>query len=121
MNKEKRNDMSDINENGLVSVAMQIILHAGDARNSAMEALNAVKKEDFKLAKEKIAEAKKSIVLAHNSQTEVIRNEVSGIKYEPCLLFTHAQDTLMTINSEIILAENIVDLFETYDKKLKQK
>jgi len=113
--------MSDLEENELIPVAMQIILHAGDARNSASEALDAVKKGDFELAKDKIEEAKKFIVLAHGAQTEIIQNETRGIKYEPCLLFTHAQDTLMTINSEVILAKNIVELFEIYDKKLNSR
>lgn len=113
--------MSDLYENELIPVAMQIILNAGDARNSAVDALNAVKKGDFKLAREKVTEAKKFIVLAHNSQTDIIQKEAGGAKYEPCLLFTHAQDTLMTINSEITLTENIVDLFEVYEEKLKQR
>ncbi|MDF2944928.1 MAG: lactose/cellobiose transporter subunit [Herbinix sp.] len=111
--------MEDIMENELVPIAMQIILNAGDARNSTASALNAVKMEDFTVAKERIKEAKEFIRLAHVSQTEVIQNETRNKAYEPCLLFAHAQDTIMTINSEVIIAEQIIDLFEIFNKKIE--
>lgn len=99
-------------ENELIPVSMQIILHAGDAREKAKEAIKLAKALDFDGAKKRLAEAKADIVLAHQSQTEVIQNEAAGKNYEPSLLFTHAQDTLMTIASEINLTKDIVDLFE---------
>jgi len=36
------------------------------------------------------------------------------------LLFNHAQDTIMNVMSESIMAEQIISLFEVYDKKLNQ-
>ncbi|RDU24692.1 PTS lactose/cellobiose transporter subunit IIA [Anaerosacchariphilus polymeriproducens] len=111
--------MEEYMENELVSVAMQIILNAGDARNAALAALDAVKTGDFTEAKKKIEEAKASIRLAHVSQTEVIQNETRGKTYQPSLLFTHAQDTIMTINSEVILAEQLLGLFENVYKKIE--
>lgn len=113
--------MEENMENELVTVAMQIILNAGDARNFAISALDNVKKGDFNVAREKIKEAKEYIRLSHVSQTEIIQNETRGETYEPCLLFTHAQDTLMTINSEVILAEQLVELFEIVYKKIETK
>lgn len=113
--------MEDIMENELVAVAMQIILNAGDARTAAASALEAVKKENFEEAKEKIKAAKECIRLAHISQTEVIQNETRGKSYAPCLLFTHAQDTIMTINSEVMIAEQLVDLFEIVYKKIDSR
>ena len=110
--------MSDIIDNELISVAMEIILNAGDARNNASYALEAVKVADFELANKEIAKALDSIRLAHIAQTKVIQDETRGIQHEPCLLFAHAQDTLMTINSEIIITRQIIDLFEIYENKL---
>lgn len=107
--------------NELVEVAMQIILNAGDARNEVGKALDLVKEENFEKAKENIICAKEFIRLAHVAQTEVIQNEASGKEYKPCMLFTHAQDTLMTINSEVILAEKLVDMFEIIIKKIENK
>ncbi len=110
--------MEDIMENELVGVAMQIILHAGDARTAVERALDCIKEENFMEAKEKMVEARECIRLAHVSQTEVIQNETRGKTYEPCLLFAHAQDTLMTINSEVLLSEKLIDLFEVVLKKI---
>ena len=51
----------DIMENELVNVAMQIILHAGDARLRVEDALAQVKQFHFDEAKQKIAEAEECI------------------------------------------------------------
>ena len=104
----------DIMENELVNVAMQIILHAGDARLRVEDALAQVKQFHFDEAKQKIAEAEECIHQAHVAQTEVIQNETRGKTYEPCLLFAHAQDTLMTVMSEIHLTEKMLSVFERF-------
>jgi PTS system cellobiose-specific IIA component len=93
-------------ENELISVAMQIILHAGNGRTKAQEAIN-----------DALKEAKDHIVLAHRSQTAIIQNEAAGKSYQPSLLFTHAQDHLMTITSEVNMTRDLVDLFEVVMKK----
>lgn len=110
-----------LEESELISVAMNIILHAGDARTDTDLALKLVKEGDFEGAKSKIIDAKENIRLAHASQTEVIQNESRGKAYEPCLLFNHAQDTLMTINSEVRLAEHLIELFEVFFKNAMNK
>lgn len=104
-------------ENELVPVAMSIILHAGDARVKAQEAIKLAKELKFEEAKAKVKEARENIVLAHKSQTETIQGEAAGKSYEPSLLFTHAQDTLMTIASEVNLTRDLVDLFELAMKR----
>ena len=73
--------MSMDEQKELVQVAMQIILHAGDARNHATEALKAAKQFDFE-------------------------------KYEYSMLFAHAQDTLMTIMSEINMSTEMIDILK---------
>ena len=55
----------DIMENELVSVAMQIILHAGDARIKVEIALKQAKQFNFTQAKETIQEAEECI---HHSE-----------------------------------------------------
>ena len=109
----------DIMENELVSVAMQIILHAGDSRIKVEIALKQAKQFNFTQAKETIQEAEECIHQAHISQTEVIQNETRGKTYEPCLLFAHAQDTLMTIMSELNLAKELIDFFEIMNNKIE--
>lgn len=111
----------DFEVNELVTVAMQIILHAGDARIKVEGALDKVKVFDIEGAKAGIVEAKECIRLAHQAQTEVIQNETRGKTYEPSLLFNHAQDTLMTIMSELKLAKEMIALFEVLDTKINEK
>lgn len=110
--------MEDIMENELAETAMQIILNAGDARTDTTSALAAVKQWNFTEARAKLQQAKEAIRLAHISQTEIIQNETRGKEYTPSLLFIHAQDTLMTINSEVLLAEQLIDLFEAVYKRI---
>ena len=110
-------ELPEEEENELIPVAMQIILHAGDARIKITEALKSAKRFDFEEAAQKMKEGKHEITLAHNCQTEIIQNEASGISYGFSLLFAHAQDTLMTINSEVRMAEEMIDILKLIDEK----
>lgn len=101
-----------------VQSAMEIILNAGDARLKNKEALEAVAQGDLAAAREKMAEAHAKITEAHRVQTDAIQGEAAGEKMEYSLLFTHAQDTLMTINSEITITKQLVSVFEAYDARL---
>ena len=49
--------------------AMQIILHAGDARLKTAEALKSLKTFDIERAKQQLLDANEDIVAAHQSQT----------------------------------------------------
>lgn len=104
-------------QNELISVAMQIILHAGDARNFARESLSLAKNFEFEKADHKLKEAEESLVLAHKSQTEIIQNEASGHSYQFSLLFAHAQDTLMTIQSELKMSKEMIDILKIISKQ----
>lgn len=117
MSEMEREVVEEQEESELVPVAMQIIMHAGDARIKITEALKEAKRFDFDQAAADMKEAKSEITLAHNCQTEIIQNEASGISYGFSLLFAHAQDTLMTINSEVRMAEEMIDIL----KLLKEK
>lgn len=98
-------------DNPLIHVSMQMILHAGDARLNISEAIKSASLYDFEKAEELMKEAQQNINLAHQSQTNVIQNEMAGKEYEPCILFAHAQDTLMTITSEMKFAEQFILLY----------
>lgn len=99
----------------LLSAAMEMIMNAGDARLYVKHALDAVEVFDFPEAKAQMALAKENWVKAHHAQTDIIQNEAAGNAYEYSILFTHAQDTLMTINSEMILAEQLIHMFQALD------
>lgn len=100
--------------------AMQIILHAGDARLKTSEALKALKSFDIKLAKEHLAQANEDIILAHQTQTEALQAESNGDEIEYSILFSHAQDTCMSVCSEINITEQLIDICESIDNRLKK-
>lgn len=104
----------------LTLVAMQIILHAGDGRGFLRKAMEALEKFQFSQAWEYIGEAKKEIELAHDAQTTLIQSEAQGEKYEFRFIFTHAQDTLMTIMSEENLCETIIRITEAFYKEMNK-
>lgn len=110
-----------IEDSPLVPVAMDIILHAGDAREKATAALKHAKKYEFQAAADCLEEAKKLITKAHCAQTDVIQGEVRGEEHDINLLFIHAQDTLMTIKSEVKLTAELIEMFEIISKKLDEK
>lgn len=53
-------------------------------------------------------------------QTDAIQNETRGEKSEYSLLFAHAQDTLMTIYSEINIAKQLIKIFEVYENRISK-
>lgn len=113
--------MEDLDENPMVQVALKIILAAGEARTRANEALDALAKKDYQTARDKIAAARNHIIEAHEFQTEIIQAEASGEHFDPCLIFNHAQDTLMTIMSEVNISERMLVLFEAFFEECHEK
>ena len=72
----------------LVQVAMNVIMHAGDARDYIRKAGTKLSALDL------------DGVEAHKAQTSVLQNEAEGDSVPMTVLFSHAQDTLMTVESE---------------------
>lgn len=91
--------------------AMNILMNAGEARESVKEAYEVIAQGDLAAAQAKLDEADKKILEAHRIQTDHIQGVFRGEPQEYSLLFTHAQDTLMTINSEIVTAKNLYSVF----------
>ncbi len=100
-------------------VAMQMIMHAGDARTKTMDALRALKVFDIEKARENLVGAKEYLVKAHNVQTGALQKEAEGEEVEYSVLFSHAQDTCMTVYSEMNIAEHLTDVCESIDNRLK--
>jgi len=99
-------------EDELNEVAMNIIINAGDARNKAKTAMDSAKKYDFEEAYQYIEEAETLIGKAHKSQTEVIQEFAGGKEFSANLLFIHAQDTLMTIKSELNMLSELISVLD---------
>lgn len=100
-------------ENTLEGTIFQIILHGGNGKSAAMEAIAAAKQGDFLLAQEKLEEAGNALNEAHKVQTSLIQGEVRGEKTEVSLLMVHAQDHLMNAITIKDMATEFVDLYQS--------
>ena len=76
------------------------------------EALAAMADGDLEGAGELLKEAEALVVKAHNAQTEVIQSQVGGENMEYSLLFIHAQDTIMTINTELRMTKKLLPIIK---------
>ncbi len=104
-----------------IEKSMSIILNAGDARAACKKALDAIAEFDIEKANENLKEAHDKIVLAHQTQTDVIQSAMqSETDDEYTMLFAHAQDTVMTIYSEINIAKQLVKITESLDKRFRK-
>lgn len=107
----------EINEK-LVNISMEIIMKAGDARLVITKALAAISENDFDTAQEMLKEAQSLIGKAHALQTDVIQGEARGEQIPYSTLFSHAQDTMMTINSEVNLAKQLFNMFKSFSERI---
>lgn len=104
----------------IIQASMSIILHAGDARVSCKKALEAIAVFDFEKAHQEMQIAKQKIVTAHKLQTDVIVAETGGEKCDYSVLFAHAQDTLMTIYSELTIAKQLLSISESFSHRISR-
>lgn len=94
----------------VMEVIMGIIMHSGDAKSHAMEAIKAARQGDFDKADASIKLAEEAFVQAHHSQTALLTKEAQGEKTDVSLLMVHAQDHLMTSMTFTDLAKEIIHL-----------
>lgn len=106
----------DINQ-----VAMEVILNAGNGRDCIDQAFAFMSELQFEKARELLEKAEKMIIQAHVAQTKVIQAQVSGETTEYSLLFIHAQDTIMTINTELRLTQKMLPIMEAMNSKLLER
>ena len=100
-----------------LEVIMQLIMHGGDAKGKAIEAIAAAKAGDFEAATNKIKESEAALVEAHHSQTGLLTQEASGDAVEVSLLLIHGQDHLMTAIAFKDLAKEIIEVYQRMESK----
>ena len=100
-------------------IAMEVIMNAGDGRDKVDEALAAMAEGRLEQADARLREAEQLIAKAHNAQTEVVQSQVSGEDTEYSLLFVHAQDTVMTITTELRMAQKLLPIVKMLLDKQK--
>lgn len=95
------------NEDKLTEVSMKIILHAGNARNIIREIGKKIGANNFDDIDGLLSQASQECVKAHKAQTDIIQAEARGEVHSINILFSHAQDTLMTTQSELFMIETL--------------
>lgn len=90
---------------------MSLIVHSGEARSYALEAISDAKEGKAADAQEKLKKSEEELGEAHNTQTALIQAEAGGEKVPMSLLMVHAQDHFMTSMTLQQLAKEIVDLY----------
>lgn len=103
------------------TVAMQVILNAGNGRDKTDKALDAMASFDFDAAKSYLDEAEKDILKAHAAQTGMIQRQAAGEKFAYSILFVHAQDTLMTIDAQLHSARKMLAVFAALYAEIQAK
>ncbi|MCF0110941.1 MAG: PTS lactose/cellobiose transporter subunit IIA [Erysipelotrichaceae bacterium] len=97
-------------------ISMEVILNAGDGRELIDQALDAIADQEYGKAETLLEEAEEKITIAHRVQTQVIQSHMAGESIEYSLLFIHAQDTIMTINTELRMTQKMLSIFKKQSK-----
>lgn len=109
MSEEVKNQVSEEEQ---LMITMGLIMNAGNAKSFGVEAIKAAKEGNFELAHQKLDEAQKALVEAHNTQTGMLTQEAQGNHANITLLTVHSQDHLMTAITFCDLAADFVDVYE---------
>lgn len=91
-------------------MSFQLILHAGNSKSCAMEAIQLAYKNEFDEANSKIEEAGKELTIAHKSQYDLLSDYSNGKNINVDILLVHAQDHVTGASLMLDLAKEIINL-----------
>lgn len=91
----------------------QIILHSGNARSIAYEALGKVKQGQMEEAKKKFAEAKDELTQAGCQHAQLLQRFVTDESLQVEMLLVHAEDHMSSSN---VIVEMVQELMEVYER-----
>lgn len=89
---------------------MALLIHAGQARSDAMEAIAAARQKEWSLSEQLMKCAEEACRQAHKIQTALIGQDEGCGKISMNLILVHAQDHLMTAMLCQDLAKEIIKL-----------
>ncbi|WP_167628474.1 PTS lactose/cellobiose transporter subunit IIA [Listeria valentina] len=104
--------MEKVKKEELNLLSMEVILHAGNARDFVFKAIEQAANGDFAEADSLMERANEEIHQAHREQTSTLQKEAEGIEIPYSPLFGHAQDTLMTVKTEFNLIREFIKLYK---------
>ncbi|CAH0418137.1 MULTISPECIES: PTS lactose/cellobiose transporter subunit IIA [Periweissella] len=100
-----------------MEVVMGLIMHGGNAKGYAYQAIQDAKAGNFDEADQKIELANQELKAAHDTQTGMLTQEAQGNHVEVDLYMVHGQDHLMNAITFKDLAVEIIELLRRLDEK----
>lgn len=97
------------------NLAVQLIVHAGNAKSQSMKAIAFAKKGELSHAHEQLKESDAAMVEAHKFQTEALQHSFDEPDVGVNMLMAHAQDHLMGAITTQTLAIEFIELYERVD------
>lgn len=94
----------------LENIIFNLVLHGGNARGKAYDALDAAEEGNFELAEKCLDEADEEFYAGHDYQNLLIQGQMDN--ETPNFLVIHAQDQLMTALSEKNLIKREIALYK---------
>ncbi|SFE22481.1 PTS system, cellobiose-specific IIA component [Lentibacillus persicus] len=96
----------------------QLILHGGNARGAAYEALDEAEEYKFDEAEKLLEEANDEFLKGHKYQTELIQSQDE--QAVPSFFMIHAQDHVMTAQAELQLIKRMIEQLRQTEKLEKR-
>ena len=113
-----------MNKEEIAQIAFELIVHAGDAKSQAQQAISASNLYEFDKAEELIQKANDELKRAHEIQTKIVQAEARGTHYEVTVLLIHAQDHFAMAMSAIDVVKQMVQMNKkilSLEKKVGEK
>ncbi|QBQ07435.1 PTS system, cellobiose-specific IIA component [Spiroplasma gladiatoris] len=98
-------------------ISMGIITYAGMAKTNAVLAIREAKEKNYTKAEELLKEAHEHIITAEKMHMDVITAECNGEKIEFKVLFMHSEDQMLTTQSMLVLAEEMIEMYKIIHNK----
>lgn len=92
--------------------SFMLILHAGNAKSSAMEAIELARGGDFENAELNIKEAEEELLIAHKEHAKLLQLISSGEQNYAEILLVHAQDHFSLAMSAIEMAQEFIHIYK---------
>lgn len=101
----------------LQRISFAIILHSGNARTFAMEAIKLAKVNRIEAAQGKMEEADAAFIKAHHEQTDLLHKEINNPNEQyMSIILAHAQDHLMMALTVKDLALEMIEMYQRLNK-----
>ncbi len=102
--------VSEESKMDLEKIIFNLVLHGGNARGKAYDAIDAAEAGNFQLAEKCLDEADEEFYDGHEYQNMLIQGKMDS--ETPNFLVIHAQDQLMTALSEKNLIKREIELYK---------